>query len=128
MMRVCKTKACWSSKVYRLIIARWTYQTERNFKLINYDAQELFSLLSAVFNALSSLYWGIFGSRERQNSLWKWKLAIRKVRYIEKIYDFRWSKEKGNGLWFRRLRCSLYQGFAISRFYYCMMELFYENT
>ena len=47
-----------------LLIARWT-------------------LLSAVFSALSSLYRGIFGSRERKYGLYKREFAIRNVCYIK---------------------------------------------
>ena len=36
-----QTKACWSSKVYRLI-DRWTYQNWNKFKLRNYDAKYIF--------------------------------------------------------------------------------------
>ena len=45
-----------------------------------------FSLLSVVFNALSSLYQGIFGSRERKHGSLKGEFAIRKARYAERIY------------------------------------------
>ena len=50
-------------------------------------------------------------------------LHVRRVRYSEgslygdTLWDFSWSKTKGNGLWFVITRCSLYRGFVISRFY-----------
>ena len=48
--------------------------------------QNMFSLISSVFSALSSLYWVIFGSRERKYGSWKREFGISKVRYTERIY------------------------------------------
>ena len=45
-----------------------------------------FSLVSVVFSALSSLYRGIFRSRERKHGSQKREFAIRKVCYRERIY------------------------------------------
>ena len=38
----------------------------KKFKLRNHDAKYIFPLISAVFSALSSLFQGIFGSREKK--------------------------------------------------------------
>ena len=58
-----QTKVCWSSKFYQpdeLIKLK-----KKKKKLRTYDAKYIFfSLLFVVFSALSSLYWGIFRSRE----------------------------------------------------------------
>ena len=47
---------------------------------------ECISLISAVFNALSWLYWGIFGSREKRYGSQKRQFALPKVRYTKRIY------------------------------------------
>ena len=49
---------------------------------------KFFSLLSAVLSALTSLYRGIFGSRERKYGSQKQEFAIRKVCYTERIYKY----------------------------------------
>ena len=60
-----QTKAFWSSEIYRLI-ARWTYETERILNLEIMMQNNFFSLQKVKFSTLSSLYWDIFGSRERK--------------------------------------------------------------
>ena len=49
----------------------------KKFKLRNHDAKYIFPLISAVFSALSSLYQGIFGSREKKYCSQKREFGIR---------------------------------------------------